>query len=125
MQFEKKENARIRLEDSTEFIESSKANLKDNRFKASIDHSIASCIAANDAFTIQHLEKIASMSHYEAIDLHKEASKKFKEDKSEILRTLLNERHKMTYRPVKATKEIAELDLTNAINFIEWIKEHM
>ncbi|MBU0930080.1 MAG: HEPN domain-containing protein [Nanoarchaeota archaeon] len=125
MQFEKRENAKIRLEDAIEFIESSKDNLKFNRFKASIDHSITACIAANDAFTIQHLEKIASMSHYEALDLHKEACNKFKEDRTSILRKLLNERHRMTYRPVKATKEMSEDNLKDALIFINWIKEHL
>ena len=125
MQFEKRENAKIRLEDALEFIESSKNNLKNNRFKASIDHSITACIAANDSFTIQHIEKIANMSHYEALDLHKEASKKFEENQTDILRKLLNERHKMTYRPIKAKKSDAELNLKDAIIFVSWIKEHL
>lgn len=125
MQFERKENAKIRLKDALEFIESSKDNLRNNRFKASIDHSITACIAANDAFTINHLEKIANISHYEALDLHKEASQKFNENKTTILRKLLNERHKMTYRPVKANKDMSETNLKNAIIFIEWIKEHI
>ncbi|MDD5133500.1 MAG: HEPN domain-containing protein [Candidatus Nanoarchaeia archaeon] len=125
MQSEKKENAKIRLEDAFEFIESAKSNMNENRFKASIDHSITACIAANDAFTIHHLEKIASMSHYEALDLHREAANKFKEEKTDLLRKLLNERHKMTYRPVKVKKQDSEDNFKNAIMFVNWIKEHL
>lgn len=124
MEIIKRENAKLRLEDALEFIESAKDSLKKERFKASIDHSITGCIAANDAFTISHLEQIASKSNYEALDLHREASKKFGENKISILRFLLNERHKMTYRPIKATKNQANSDLKKAIDFVSWIKEH-
>lgn len=125
MQSIKKENARIRLEDAFEFIESAKDNLKNKRFKASIDHSITSCIAANDSFTINHLEKIANISHYEALDLHRDAAKKIGKNKVHILRALLNERHRITYRPVKTNKQQAELNLKKAIDFVTWIKENI
>lgn len=125
MQAIEKENAKIRLEDTLEFIESAKDNLKKRRFKASIDHSITSCIAANDAFTITHLEKIANLSHYEALDLHRDAARKFGENKVHILRMLLNERHRITYRPIKANKHKAEINLKKAIDFITWIKENI
>lgn len=125
MQSIKKENAKTRLEDAFEFIESAKENLKERRFKASTDHSITSCIAANDAFTINHLEQIANISHYEALDLHRDAAKKFGENKVQILRLLLNERHRITYRPVKTNEREAELNLKRAIDFIAWVKEHM
>lgn len=125
MQLIKKENAKIRLEDAFEFIESAKENLKNKRFKASIDHSITSCIAANDTFTINHLEKIANLSHYEALDLHRDAAKKIGENKVHILRFLLNERHRITYRPIKANKQQAELNLKKAIDFIVWVKENI
>jgi len=119
----KKENAKTRLEDALEFLESAKDNLEQGRFKASVDHSITGCTAANDSFTITHLEKIANMSHYEAIGLHREAAKKFSEDKVKILRELLNERHKITYRPVKTGKQEAEANLKKAVDFITWVKE--
>ncbi len=121
---EKKENAEIRLEDSYEFIASAKDNLSKERFKASIDHSVDACIAANDAFTIKHLEKIASKSHYEAIDLHRDVSKKFGEDKCNLLRFLLNTRHTFTYRAVKADKKQAEENFKKSVEFISWVKEH-
>jgi len=123
MQKIKKVNASIRIDDSLEFLESAKDNLKEKRFKASIDHSITSCIAANDAFTITHLERIANISHYEALDLHRTAAKKFGQNKVNNLRQLLNERHKLTYRPVKAGKQEAEKNLKRAIEFVSWIKE--
>jgi len=125
MQPIQKGNAKTRLEDALEFIESAKENLREKRFKASIDHSITSCIAANDAFTISHLEKIANISHYEALDLHRDAAKKFGENKLHILRLLLNERHRITYRPVKTNKHESELNLKRAVDFITWVKEHV
>ncbi len=125
MQSIQKENAKIRLEDAFEFIESAKENLKEKRFKAGIDHSITGCTAANDAFTINHLEKIANISHYEALDLHRDAAKKFGENKVHVLRLLLNERHRITYRPIKTNKPEAELNLKRAIDFVTWVKEHM
>lgn len=125
MQPIKKENAKIRLEDAFEFVASAKENLNKKRFKASIDHSITSCIAANDAFTINHLEKIANISHYEALDLHRDAAKKFDKNKVHVLRLLLNERHRITYRPVRTNKHEAEVNLKRAIDFVTWIKEHI
>ena len=122
---EKIESSKLRIQDSVEFIESAKDNLKNGRFKAAIDHAIDGCIAANDAFTIRHLGKKASLSHYEALDLHREASKKFSTNQLDNLRFLLNERHRITYRAIKATKEQAEINIKKAINFISWIKEHI
>lgn len=125
MQSIQKGTAKTRLEDAFEFLESAKGNLNEKRFKASIDHSIASCIAANDAFTISHLEKIANISHYEALDLHRDAAKKFRENKVHILRLLLNERHRITYRPIKTNEHEAKSNLKRAIDFVTWIKEHV
>jgi len=122
---EKRENSKLRMQDSAEFIDSAKDNLKKERFKAAVDHAIDGCIAANDAFTIQHLGKKASISHYEALDLHREASKKFDSSQTNNLRFLLDERHKLTYRAIKATKEQAETDIKKAIDVISWIAEHI
>lgn len=122
---EKRENSKLRMQDSAEFIESAKDNLEKKRFKAAIDHAIDGCIAANDAFTIRHLGKKASLSHYEALDLHKEASKKFSANQLDNLRFLLNERHRITYRAIRATKEQAEINIKKGIDFSSWIKENI
>ena len=125
MQKISKENSSIRIEDSLEFLDSAKDNLLKSRFKATIDHSITACIAANDAFTISLLGKIANMSHYEAIDLHQDAALSLKENKKILLKELLNERHKITYRPIKATECMAKLNLKKANEFIAWIRQNI
>lgn len=125
MQESSKENSPLRIRDSLEFFESAKENFSNNRFKASIDHSITACIAANDSFTILHLGKVASLSHYEAIDLHRAATKSFKENREISLRRLLDNRHRITYTVKIATKEQAERSLINAEEFIAWIKRNL
>lgn len=125
MQELSKENFPLRIKDSLEFLESAKENFSNNRFKASMDHSITACIAANDSFTILHLGKVANLSHYEAIDLHRIASKSCGENRETALRRLLDERHKITYTTKIATKEQAERSLINAEEFISWIKMNL
>lgn len=125
MQESSKKNSPLRIKDSSEFFESAKENFSNNRFKASIDHSITACIAANDSFTISHLGIVANMSHYEAIDLYRAAAKSFKENRETALRRLLDERHKITYTTKIATKEQAEESLINAEKFISWIKRNL
>lgn len=125
MQESSKENSPLRIRDSSEFFESAKENFSKNRFKASIDHSIAAYIAANDSFTISHLGMVANMSHYEAIDLHRTAAKFSGENKEKALRKSLDERHKITYTTKIATKRQAEESLINAEEFISWIKRNL
>jgi uncharacterized protein (UPF0332 family) len=122
MKTEDKYKATIRLKDAEEFIKSAKENLDSERYKASLDHSIDATIAANDAFTIFFLEQIPSTDHKEAISLHKEAGKKISENKVDEISSLLEERHRSTYRPVTITKNHAELNLKKANRFLDWVK---
>ena len=122
MKQEDKNKASIRLNDAEEFIKSAKDNLKKERYKASLDHSVDATIAANDAFTIFFIEQVASADHKEAISLHKEAGKKISENKADKIALLLEERHRRSYRCVPVTKNLAEIDLKKAIRFLEWVK---
>lgn len=123
MRNEDKIKARIRLKDADEFIASSRDNLEVGRFKASLDHSIDSVIAANDAFTIYFIEQVASQDHHEAITLHKLAGQKINENKATEILELLEERHRKTYRTVSVNKELAELIFKRATRFLNWIKD--
>lgn len=122
MKRENKHNSQIRLKDAQEFIDSSEDNLEKERYKASLDHSIDSVIAANDAFTIFFIEQIPSTDHKEAISLHKEAGKKISENKASEISLLLEERHRRTYRSVPVNKNLAELTLKKAQRFLDWVK---
>ena len=122
MKSEDKGKAAIRIEDAEEFIKSAKDNLEKDRYKASLDHSVDATIAANDAFTIFFTEQVASTDHREAISLHKEAGKKISENKASEIASLLEERHRRSYRCVPVTKNLAEIDLKKAVRFLDWVK---
>ncbi len=123
MKTEDKTKAIIRLKDADEFLASSKDNLDRNRFKASLDHAVDSVIAANDAFTIQLIEQVATYDHQEAIKLHKLAGQKITENKASEIASLLEERHRRTYRTVPVTGNLAEITLKKAERFLDWVKE--
>lgn len=122
MNKENKSKATIRLKDADEFIKSARDNLEKGMYKASLDHSVDSVIAANDAFTIFFIEEVASTDHREAISLHKEAGKKISENKANEIALLLEERHRRGYRCVPVAKDLAEIDLKKAERFLEWVK---
>jgi len=125
MKKEDKANAIIRLRDADEFIASSRDNLNEGRFKASLDHAIDAVIAANDAFTIYLLEQVASQNHNEAIRLHKLAGQKISENRADDIAILLEERHRKTYRTVPVNRNLAEVTLKKAERFIEWVKARL
>ena len=122
MKEEDKSGAFARLRDAEEFISSAKDNLNVNRFKASLDHAIDTVIAANDAFTIYFIGQVASIDHHEAIKLHKLAGQKISENRANEIATLLEERHRKTYRTYPVTKNLAEITLKKAERFLDWIK---
>jgi len=125
MKEEAKENAKIRLKDALEFIESAKRNFEEGRYKSALIDSGDAAIAANDAFTIFFLEKVASRDHQEALFLHKEAGKKINENKSDLLQSLLTVRHQKGYRSVVVSKSVAEENINNAIKFVSWVVERL
>lgn len=120
---EDKSKALIRLKDADEFLASSEDNLEKNRLKASLDHAIDSVIAANDSFTIHLIGQVATYDHHEAIKLHKLAGQKITENKANEIASLLEERHRRTYRTASVTKNLSEITLKKAKRFIEWVKE--
>jgi len=125
MKEEKKENARIRLKDALEFLESAKGNIEEERYKSALLDSGDAAIAANDALTIFFLEKIASRDHLEAFSLHKEVGKRINENKLSILQDLITTRHQKGYRVIIVSKTLAEENMRNAIKFVNWVVEKM
>jgi len=119
---EDKTKYQVRLKDADEFIESAADNLQKNRLKASLDHSVDSVIAANDAFTIYFIEQVATYDHQEAIKLHKLAGQKISENKVNEIASLLEERHRRSYRTVPVTNNLAEATLKKAERFLYWVK---
>jgi len=122
MKKEDKTKYQVRLKDADEFIESAADNLQKNRLKASLDHSVDSVIAANDAFTIYFIEQVATYDHQEAIKLHKLAGQKISENKVNEIASLLEERHRRSYRTVPVTNNLAEATLKKAERFLYWVK---
>jgi len=125
MRQEPKENAKQRIRDAEEFLESAVENLRQERFKASLDNAVNAAIAANDAFTIWLVQQVGSTDHREALRVHVLAGKKISENKSSILKRLLDLRHNMTYRAVRVPKGLAEETLRDASYFVNWVKEKM
>ena len=125
MKQEPKENAKQRIRDAEEFLESAKENVRQERFKAGLDNAVDAAIAANDAFTIWLVQQVGSTDHREAIRIHLLAGKKISENKSQTLKRLLDLRHKMTYRAVKVPKGMADETLRDAIGFVGWVREKM
>ncbi|MBU1203940.1 MAG: HEPN domain-containing protein [Nanoarchaeota archaeon] len=122
MKKEDQHKAGIRLKDADEFLESARNNLEQDRFKASLDHSVDSTIAANDAFTIHFIGEVASKDHFEAVKLHKIAGTKISENKASNLSSLLEERHRKTYRSVSVTSNLANECLKKAERFVDWVR---
>ena len=125
MKEERKENAKIRLKDALEFLESAKRNFEEERYKSALLDSGDAAIAANDALTIFFLEKIASRDHQEAFSLHKEVGKRINESKLGILQSLITARHQKGYRVVIISKSLAEENMRNAIKFVNWVVEKL
>jgi len=122
---ERRENAKIRLKDALEFLESAKRNFEEGRHKSALLDSGDAAIAANDALTIFFLEKIASRDHQEAFTLHKEVGRRINEDKLEIFRKLITARHQKGYRVVMVSKTLAEENIKNAVKFVSWVVEKL
>jgi len=125
MMEESKDNAKLRLKDAIEFLESAKRNLEEGRFKSALLDSGDAVIAANDALTIFFLEKVGSRDHQEAIMLHKEVGVLLNENKSDILQNLISERHRKGYRVFVVSKALAETDVRNAFKFVNWVVEKL
>lgn len=125
MKQEEKGGALNRIKDAEEFLESAFDNLQNNRFKASLDHSIDGTIAANDAFTIHFIGAVASLDHREAISLHKEAGRKISENKAAEIALLLEERHRKTYRCYPVSLNLADITFKRASRFLSWVKDKL
>lgn len=122
---ESKENAKFRLKDATEFLQSAKRNMEDGRYKSALLDSGDAAIAANDALTIFLLGKVGSRDHQEAVMLHKEVGRLLNENKSELLQNLISERHKKGYRVFTVSKALAEADMRDAFKFVNWVVEKL
>jgi len=125
MMEESKDNAKLRLKDAIEFLESARRNLEEGRYKSALLNSGDAAIAANDALTIFLLGKVGSRDHQEAVMLHKEAGIKLNENKSDILQNLIAERHRKGYRVFVVSKSLAETDVRSAFKFVNWIIEKL
>lgn len=125
MMEESKDNAKLRLKDAIEFLESARRNLEEGRYKSALLNSGDAAIAANDALTIFLLGKVGSRDHQEAVMLHKEAGIKINENKSDILQNLIAERHRKGYRVFVVSKSLAETDVRNAFKFVNWVIEKL
>jgi HEPN domain-containing protein len=125
MKEEKKEGAKIRLKDALEFLESSKRNIEEGRYKSAVLDSGDAAIAANDALTIFFIEKVASRDHQEAFSLHKEVGRRINENKLSILQNLITTRHQKGYRVIIVSKVLAEENMKNAIKFVNWVVEKL
>jgi len=125
MKEEMKENAKIRLRDALEFLESAKRNLEEERYKSALLDSGDATIAANDALTIFFLEKVASRDHQEAFSLHKEVGRRINENRLNLLQNLITARHQKGYRVVTVSKSLSEENMRNAIKFVNWVLEKL
>jgi len=125
MKEEMKENAKIRLRDALEFLESAKRNLEEERYKSALLDSGDATIAANDALTIFFLEKVASRDHQEAFSLHKEVGRRINENRLNLLQNLITTRHQKGYRVVTVSKSLSEENMRNAIKFVNWVLEKL
>jgi HEPN domain-containing protein len=125
MKEEVKANAKIRLKDAFEFLESAKRNFEEGRYKSALLDSGDAAIAANDALTIFFLEKVASRDHQEAFFLHKEVGKRINENRLSILQSLITARHQKGYRVIIVSKALAEENIKNAIKFVNWVVEKL
>lgn len=125
MRNEAKEHYVQRLADAEEFLESASVNFLDRRFKAAVDNAADAAIAANDAFTIKKIQKVATSDHLEAVKLHKAAGCGVGKNKSFLLSNLLDMRHVKAYRPVAASKADAALALRYSEAFVGWVKENI
>jgi len=125
MKEEMKENAKIRLGDALEFLESAKRNLEEERYKSALLDSGDATIAANDALTIFFLEKVASRDHQEAFSLHKEVGRRINENRLNLLQNLITTRHQKGYRVVTVSKSLSEENMRNAIKFVNWVLEKL
>lgn len=125
MMEESRDNARLRLKDAIEFLESAKRNLEEGRYKSALLDSGDAVIAANDALTIFFLGKMGSRDHQEAVMLHKEAGVLLNENKSDLLQNLISERHRKGYRVFAVSKALAEADVRSAFKFANWVVEKL
>lgn len=123
MRDDPKESSAIRLKDAEEFLASANVNLLSGRFKAAVGNAADAAIAANDAFTICIIKKIATSDHSEAVRLHKDAGCRAHESRPNWLRSLLDMRHIKAYKPVVASKADAELALRYSEAFVGWVSE--
>lgn len=125
MKEETRENAKIRLNDALEFLESAKSNFEESRYKSALLDSGDATIAANDALTVFFLEKIATRDHQEAFTLHKEVGRRINENRLSTLQDLITARHQKGYRVVIVSKASAEENIKNAMNFVNWAVEKL
>ena len=125
MRIETKGKSPQRLSDSVEFLDSANANFFSGRYKAALGNAADAAIAANDAFTMWFIGKVATADHLEAVKLHKEAGCRLNENKSHILGTLLDMRHIKAYKPVAVSKSDAALALRYSEAFVDWVKEKL
>jgi len=125
MKDEPKESSAIRLKDAEEFLTSANVNLLSRRFKAAVDNAADAAIAANDAFTIRIIKKIATSDHSEAVRLHKDAGSRARESRPNWLSSLLDMRHIKAYKPVVVLKADAELALRYSEAFVGWVKKKL
>lgn len=125
MRYEEKGKFKQRLRDAKEFLESAFDNLNKNRFKAALIDAGDCVIASNDAFTIFMIEERASTDHAEAIAVHKKAGQKISENKVNILKTILDLRHKQGYRSVEVGKRIATRTVRDTEKFLKWVDEKL
>lgn len=122
MRTENRGNYRQRLNDAAEFMETAKQSLSAGRLKSAVMAAGDAAIAANDAFTIFRLGEKASSDHREAIILHKKAGQNWSENRAELLKRLINQRHSLGYAPVEVSSGLAASLVKDAGKFIEWVK---
>lgn len=123
MRIETKGKSPQRLSDSVEFLDSANANFFSGRYKAALGNAADAAIAANDAFTMWFIGKVATADHLEAVKLHKEAGCRLNENRAHILGTLLDMRYIKAYKAVAVSKAEAEAAVRQSNAFVGWVKE--
>ncbi|MCX6820529.1 MAG: hypothetical protein NT016_01085 [Candidatus Aenigmarchaeota archaeon] len=123
MRIETKDKSPQRLSDAVEFLDSANANFFSGRYKAALGNAADAAIAANDAFTMWFIGKVATADHLEAVKLHREAGCRLNENKSHVLGTLLDMRHIKAYKAVTVSKTEAEAAVRQSNAFVGWVKE--
>lgn len=123
LRIETKDKSPQRLSDAAEFLDSANANFFSGRYKAALGNAADAAIAANDAFTMWFIGKVATADHLEAVKLHKEAGCRLNENKSHVLDTLLDMRHIKAYKAVAVSKAEAEMTVRQSNAFVSWVNK--